>query len=181
MKPAFGIGDTVFMADYARRERRITCPDCLGSKRVRVILADDTEVSIECGGCDPGGYRPSQGFILQWDYEVTTRKHIVSGVTVGFSKPVEYRLDESDGRCYLGSESTVFGTVEEAIAYGETLREDHESARNKEALSKTRGEKSWKWNAAYHRQQATRCRTELAYHEAKAVVCKANVEEKVKI
>ena len=63
----FKIGDKVFQANYGRHERWIVCPDCLGTKHVKVILGDGTEVQIECGGCDPGGYEPSLGRIWQYD------------------------------------------------------------------------------------------------------------------
>lgn len=176
VKAPFEIGQTVYRSDFDRRERRIVCPDCLGSKRVKVVLADETEISIECGGCDPGGCEPSRGYLLQWDYAVQTRKHTVSTVTTKAEGPTEYRLDLSNGRAYIGDDTNTFGTEEEALAYGETLRAKAEDEANTRALAKTRDEKSWKWNYAYHKRAAEQARRDLAWHEAKAIVCKAKVK-----
>jgi hypothetical protein len=143
---------------------------------VKVILADETEVSIECGGCDPGGYEPSRGYILQWDYAVTTRKHTVSTVTTCADGPSEYLLDLADGHAYIGKDTNTFSTEAEALAYGETLRAGVEAEANRRALSKTKDAQSWKWNYAYHKRRAEQARRDLAYHEAKAIVCKAKVK-----
>lgn len=175
---AFEIGQTVFMVEYGRREHFVTCPDCLGSKHVLVVLGDGTEITIECGGCDPGGLEPSRGVIKQYSYENTYRKHKVTGVKVSTSG-VEYELDNyGNGSYYNAAAKDVFLTQEDAIAAGLVRKLEHEVAENKRLMGKTRDEKSWKWNATYHRSCIKKLERELEYHKSKVQVCSAKVKEK---
>ena len=174
---SFKIGQVVYVAVFEREEYRIPCPDCGGTKKIRVLLADDTMLSIDCGGCDPGGYEPPRGWIPQWRKVVRAIPRTVTSVIVSADAPVEYRLDASGGHAYCGTDLTVFATEPEALAYGETIRAESEAEENRRALAKTRNEKSWAWNYSYHRREAMRARAEAERHEAKALVCKAHVKE----
>lgn len=172
----FEIGQTVFMADFGKKEIFVTCPDCLGSKHVLVTLGDGSEVTIECGGCDPGGYQPSQGVIRQYVYENKYRQHKVTGVKVS-TTGVEYELDNyNSGSYYTGKAEEVFATQEEAIADGVLKKLEFEVAENKRLMSKTRNDKSWKWNATYHRNLIKKLERELEYHRSKVSVCVAKVK-----
>jgi hypothetical protein len=171
----FKIGDKVFQASYGRQERWITCPDCLGSKRVKVILGDGTEVSIECGGCYPGGYEPSRGAIRQYDFAVEVTERTVTGVCMHGTE-VKYELDNHGGSYYTGDDTTVFATVEEARAKGERDKAEHEEAENKRFLAKTKDHHSWAWNSTYHRRCAEKARKEMEYHQDKARVCAAKAK-----
>ena len=174
----FNIGTKVFQSDYARREHWITCPDCLGSKRIKVTLGDGTELLIECGGCNPGGYEPPQGVIRQYEYSVETKERTVTGVCMHGSE-VSYELDHFPGQCsyYTAKDGEVFATKEEALAHGEQMKSEHEAAENKRWLAKTKDHKSWAWNATYHRQCIKRAEKDLEYHRGKVQVCVAKVKE----
>uniref|UniRef100_A0A6H1ZM92 Uncharacterized protein n=1 Tax=viral metagenome TaxID=1070528 RepID=A0A6H1ZM92_9ZZZZ len=175
MKP-FEIGQAVFMAHFGRQETFVTCPDCLGSKHVLVILGDGTEVTIECGGCDPGGYQPSQGVIRQYAYDNKYHKHTVTGVKVS-TTGVEYELDNyGDGSYFTGKAEEVFATQEEAIAAGVVRKLELEVEENKRLMSKTKNARSWAWNATYHRQCIKRLERELEYHRSKVSVCSAKAK-----
>lgn len=175
-KEMFKIGDRVFKANYGRHEKWITCPDCLGSKRVRVVLGDETEVSIECGGCYPGGYDPSLGIIRQYDYSTEVKRYEVTGICMHGTE-VEYQLDNFGGSYHTAKDSEVFGTHEEAHAYGELQRVKHEAEENMRWLAKTKDHKSWAWNATYHRRCAKKAEEEADYHRRKAQVCAAKAKE----
>jgi len=167
----FNLGDLVFRATYGRHEKWVTCPDCLGTRHVKVILGDGTEVTIECGGCYPGGFEASKGVILQYEYRVEVRTHTVTGVTVR-SGGAEYELDKFGGcSFYVATDKDVFATEAEALAYGESMRAEHEEAENKRLMSKTKDHKSWAWNATYHRREIARHEREIAYHKQKAHIC----------
>lgn len=173
----FNIGDKVFKADYARHAKVVPCPDCLGIKRVKVILGDGTEVWIECGGCDPGGYQPSTGYIKQYDYAVVLKKYTITGVKVT-TATVEYDLDNfGGGSYYIGTNADTFATEDEAITYGEALRLEAESGENKRLMAKTKDHKSWAWNVTYHRRCIKDLERQLAYHHSKVEVCKKHSKE----
>lgn len=173
----FNIGDKVFTANYGKHEKLVTCPDCLGSKRVKVVLGDGTEVLIGCGGCDPGGYEPSTGYIRQYDCFVKSEQHTVTGVKVT-KDAVEYDLDNfGSGSYYTGNNLTVFATELEALACGELDRRNYEDEENKRLMAKTKDHKSWAWNSSYHRKCIKDLERQLAYHHSKVEVCKKHVKD----
>ncbi len=178
-EPKFKLGDTVFMASFDRTEKTIICPDCLGSARVKVTLGTEEEILIECGGCDPGGYRGSTGRIRQYDFAARIVKRTITGINLQ-DDDVEYRLNGEDGHCYIGSQNgdyRAFATEEEARVGGEELRAKHEAEENKRLLAKTKDHRTWSWNATYHRQQIKRLEQELQYHHSKAEICKSRIKE----
>ena len=179
MTPKFKIGDNVFMARYDKVENFVTCPDCGGSKRIRVLLHDDTEISIACGGCDPGGYEPPTGRIKQYAYTVFASPYTVTGVKIT-SDDVSYELNNFGGAAYWSADKKdLFATVPEAVACGEIQKLAHEADENKRLMAKTKDAKSWAWNATYHRQCIKRLERDLEYHRSKVQICaaKANKEK----
>lgn len=173
----FSIGDKVFKARYGRNEKWVTCPDCLGSKRVKVVLGDGTEVSIECGGCYPGGIDPSLGRIRQYEFSTEVHQHTVTGVCMHGTE-VKYELDNF-GSCsyWTGDDKDTFATREEALADGERQKQEHQDAENKRWMAKTKDHRSWAWNATYHRKCAKEAQRQVDYHSAKALVCAAKAKE----
>ena len=172
----FKIGETVFKSRYERREKWVTCPDCFGSKTVKVVLGDGTEVIIECGGCYPGGFESSLGRIRQYDYETVVKEHRVTGVNMR-AEGVSYELDNEGGSYWTGTDKDVFGTIEEARAEGDRQRLEHEAEENRRWMAKTKDHKSWAWNATYHRRCAEKARKDMEYHQGKAKVCAAKAKE----
>lgn len=172
----FKLGDKVFKASYERREKWVVCPDCLGSKHLKVTLGDGSEVTIECGGCDPGGFEASTGRIRQYDYVTEIKEYTVTGVNLR-AEEVGYELNNfGHGSYYTGTNKDVLGTKEEALAEGERQRLEHEAAENKRWMAKTKDHKSWAWNASYHRRCAKKAEQELEYHRGKAQVCAAKAK-----
>src|SRR3990167_1045080 len=170
MQPKFNLGDTVYMGDYERHEKYIACPDCLGIKHLKVILGDGTEVTIECGGCYPGGYEPSTGRIKQYDYEVVVKKRTVTGLQISASN-TDYHLDGTDCHHYSGTDENVFSSEGEALVYANSRKSEYEDEENKRLLAKTKDHRSWSWNAHYHRAAISRLEQELEYHRNKVSIC----------
>ncbi len=187
----FEIGDVVFRADFGRHETFVACPDCLGSKHVKVVLGDGTEVIIECGGCDPGGYEPSTGMIRQYKYETRVRQYQVTGVKTT-ATTVEYELNHFGGGSYYTGNNdfddlshdfithrNVFATREKALAHGDKLKSEFEESENKRLMAKTKDAKSWAWNATYHRRCIKDLERQLEYHRSKVEICAAKIRSPV--
>jgi len=172
-KQKFNIGDTVFIADYGKHEKWVTCPDCFGTKTVKVILGNGDEITIECCGCT-SGYEPAMGVIRQFDWSVEATKHTVTGVNQTLTETTYY-LDKSPtgGSYRTGTDDTVFATRDEAVEYGNIAKEAHERDENKRWMAKTKDHKSWRWNASYHRGCITDLERQLAYHRSKYSFCAA--------
>jgi hypothetical protein len=178
MKTMFALGDKVFKANYGRHEKWVVCPDCFGSKHVKVVLGDGTEIVIECGGCDPGGYQPSTGRIRQYEYSTEVKEYTVTGISTGARDGVRYELNNfGGGSYYTGDGDEVFGTREEAYADGEKKRLEHESEENKRWMAKTKNHRSWSWNATYHRNCIKDLERQIEHHRRKVQICAAKAKE----
>jgi hypothetical protein len=173
----FNIGDKVYRATFDRVETSIVCPDCAGTKRIRVLLADDTCLSIECGGCDPGGCRPSTGRIKQFEWKATTTPHTVTGIAMNAAE-TSYQLDNYGGSYYATDEKDTFATEAEALAAAELLKGKHQDEENARYRAKTKDEKSWAWNATYHRKAVKQAERDLEYHRGKVQVCDSHKQRK---
>lgn len=177
MTPKFQIGDKVFKGTYDRREKWVTCPDCLGSKTVKVILADSTELTIECGGCDPGGYKGSIGRIRQYDWSTDAKEMTVTGVCMK-ANSVSYELNNwGEGSYYTGTDEDTFATKDEAQAHGDIEKVAREADENKRLMAKTKNARSWAWNATYHRRCIKDHEEQLEYHRSKVQICAAKAKE----
>ncbi len=173
----FSIGAKVFKGTYDRHEKWVTCPDCLGSKTVKVVLADATELTIECGGCDPGGYRGSFGSIRQYDWSVAVKEFTVTGVCMK-ADSCSYELNNfGAGGYYTGTDKDTFATREEAQAQAEVDRAEREAEENRRFMGKTKDGKTWAWNATYHRRCIKEAEKNLEYHRAKLQICTAKVKQ----
>ena len=172
----FKIGDTVFKAHYGRTQKWVTCPDCLGTKHVKVVLGDETAIVIECPGCSRGWEGP-HGVIEQYEYATEAWEHAVTGVCT-HADEVSYELDRFGGGSYWTAKAEeVFATKEDALAEGERRRKEHEDDENRRFMAKTKDHKSWAWNANYHRRQAKEHERQLEYHRQRARVCAAKSKE----
>ena len=60
------IGDVVWTARLKHCEFRETCPDCLGTKAVTLLLENGERHKLECKTCYPGGFDPPRGYITKW-------------------------------------------------------------------------------------------------------------------
>lgn len=175
MAGRFNIGDKVYVATFGRKAITVPCPDCFGSTRLSVILGDDTEVSIECVGCTPGGFNPPRGFITNYEWAASASRQTVTGVEEQIEDgEIKYRYHFAGGYCDYDGKT--FATEEEALVKANELRQAHEDDENRRLMAKTKDKRSWAWNVHYHRQCAERARKDLAYHEDKARICAAKAK-----
>lgn len=174
--PKYALGDTVYRGSYEREEHYITCPDCGGTRRILVTLHDGTTITVECGGCYPGGCEPSTGRIKQVTMNCRAKAHTVTGVNLR-GDSVQYQLDaDAAGNYSLADEHELYATREEALAAADLNRTAQEAEQNKRLMAKTKDAKSWAWNATYHRRQIKTLERELASHREKVQICEAQHE-----
>ena len=178
MTPKFKIGDEVFKARYDKVETFVTCPDCGGTRYVRVLLHDDTEIRVECGCCNRGGYQPSTGQIKQYQYTTFASPYTVTGISTR-SDNISYELNNfGSGMYWTGDESELFPTIVEAMEAGEKKKAAHEAEENKRLMAKTKDAKSWAWNAAYHRNCIKKAEQDIEYHRSKVQIFASKAKEK---
>ena len=67
IKIPFELGVQIWWVGHGHQEKWITCPECVGSKKLRVIQGNGQEFEIDCAACTLG-YEPPSGKIKQIVY-----------------------------------------------------------------------------------------------------------------
>ena len=170
----FSIGDVVYQSQAGQEQMWVTCPECLGSGRLRVIMGDDSEVSIPCVCCERG-YEGSPGRIQSYRFMARTTEHTITGVdaqTGGGGLHVRYSFG-----CYSAEEENVFTTRDEALLRANTLVSEHEAEEIKRLKYKEKQHKTWAWNVSYWRGVIRRAKEEITRAEARLAVAPKNPKE----
>lgn len=167
----FSVGDEAWWAKSRTEAVHEPCPTCFGSKRVTLILGNGEHVELYCEGCGKG-YEGPQGFVTRY-------KWIAEPVLVTISKVNSELTAKGETREYqwLGSYvGPLYETEAEALAECERASAEHDKSDMSCAEQiKENTRKNYAWNASYHMRTAKEHRRLLAYHEARAVACKAKV------
>jgi hypothetical protein len=180
----FKINDVVFWARYERKERWIKCPECMGKKFLTVIMGDDSQVTIDCVGCVGGQYEGPRGVIVTYDYEGYVTKTKIDGMEIGQEK-TKYKSSICSGEGYSSyytlETEDIFLTEAEAIARTVELTAQADIKESKRLTQKHDRNRTWAWNAHYHRDRLRQANKDLIYHTAQLERAKYHVkDEKVK-
>lgn len=174
MKPKYEIGQYVFLASFcSHASEYVTCPDCGGTGRIRVTFHDETTVSIPCANCSKG-YEEPTGRIHVYCRKGKAKKARISGVNISGGK-VEYRAEyhsfDDDGRMYEGydliDEDKIFFTEVEAQSRADIMAAEYDAEERERIFKKEKDQRSWAWNASYHRKEIKEAERRLEYHKKK--------------
>lgn len=167
----FQLGDTVYRA-YARQQPVwITCPECLGSGRLRVILGDDSEVSIACVCCDRG-YEGSPGKIQTYKFMSDVHLEVITAIEMCSEGLLRYSVHG-----YSVNEYDIFATREEALNRAETLAIEHEAEEKKRLGYKEKQHKTWAWHVSYWRRVIRDAKETISRAETRLRVAPKNLKE----
>ena len=163
------IDDQCFYATFSSHKKVwIECPECLGSGRLRVILGDDSEVSIACLCCKDG-YSESHGKISSRVTAAEVWPVVIRGMEINEGKSTIYKFFHSGGH-YHAKEDRLFIDEAEAIACGEKLAADHALELERQIGQKAEANKNWAWHVKYHRRSIRDGEKALEYHRAALAV-----------
>lgn len=158
------IGDKVWTARLKHCEFKETCPDCLGTKAVTLLLANGDKETLECKTCYPGGFDPPRGYLIKTQYQPHAEQRIIESMEVRPGK-ITYRF--YDWYC-----DEIFETKEEAEAFAEKLRIEREDEDHQIFLwKKEDSRRAWSWNCSYYRKQIKDAKSTLSYAEARLGRC----------
>jgi Zn ribbon nucleic-acid-binding protein len=166
----YEIGQQVWRASWEATETFITCPDCDGQGRIRVMLPDDRIVSCECVGCK-SGYASPKGFIMTLARRALAVCETITGFELDDGK-MEWRTSGT----YRVSEDTLFEDEASAKAAAEVLATKADTEERTRLLDKEKPTRSWAWNASYHRKCLKEAHRNVEYHTGKLTV--ANLKAK---
>ncbi len=165
----FKIGDVVWVPLGGVREVQVTCPVCFGKLVVHLTLGNGDVLELPCDYCAKG-YEAPRGVAFEYAEKPDAKVYVIDGIERNERADcveIAYRSDCSVLR-------DVYGTKEEALARAVVLAEENVADRTKRAeYIKHDKNKSYSWNAGYHRREAKRARKTAERHEERAKLCKA--------
>lgn len=167
----YKIGDVVWYAKMKSVEGIEPCPDCFGQRALTVIKGDGSQVSIECAGCS-AGYEPPKGYVRYNKWIADVCQVTIQRIEIT-PQGVEYWHSES----YRVREEDIFDSKEEAEKRAIVIFEEHDAQEIARIHQKEKHNRTWSWNAHYHRDCIKRAEKDLAYHTAKLNVAKIKAKE----
>lgn len=154
----YKVGDAVWYASCDTRRQYTQCLECFGIKYVTVILGDDSRVTIDCAGCGRG-YEPPTGYIAYFERTPEVRKITIDRVQVTKDK-IEYGFSG----CYCVEADRLFNTEAEAWDRANALAEQLNQEELEKIKKKEKPNRTWAWNAHYHRNCIRRAERDIRYH-----------------
>lgn len=172
----YKIGDEVYFAHFKHSDKAIPCPECFGKKFLRVILGDDSEVTVDCAGCS-AGYNPPTGFITVPESRAFISKKEIERLETrldGGKEVSEYGFDS----CYRTGEENLFSSEAEAQPRAEQLARNYDASELARIGRKEKDIRTWSWNAHYHRAEIRRANASIVYHQAKLAAALTHSKDK---
>lgn len=167
----FSIGQEVWYASWEATEDRVECPDCAGQGRIRVLLPDDTMVSVDCRGCERG-YLGPQGYLVVYNRAARATRTTVTGLDIRDDKAEWHTADSR----YV-DDANIFDNEVNCRARATALAAEADKAERDRIAQKEKPTRTWAWNAHYHRAEIKRAQKQIEYHTAKLNVANLKARE----
>jgi len=177
--PKYQIGDRVWRAAFEGTAVYLTCPDCGGTGRLRIIFHDDTQASIECRNCQRG-YNSPTGQVIAHERAPRVDLVTISGVEIEPNQ-VRYKVSAGEHAWYIYEPDQLFDNESDARACAQDMAAKADAKERAKVLTKEKDTRTWAWNASYHRQCIKRAQHDLEYHTAKLNVAAIKAKEKVPV
>lgn len=169
------IGDLVWCASGNTTQVYVTCPDCGGTRHIKLTMFDGTEHTIDCGRCT-SGYNPPSGRVSYYQYKADAKQGLVCAVELD-SNGVEYRVDHYDGCRYCVKDCDIFSDKADALSRAEVIEQTHNAEEVARIDKKEKDTRTWAWHVSYHRKAIKDAEKSIAYHSAKLSAAKSHVKE----
>jgi hypothetical protein len=164
----FHLGDWAYRAKLQHSQVEVTCPDCFGRRALRVVLGDDSEVTVECAGCRLG-YEPPRGYVHEDRTQAATERVQITKIEMETNNGVPITYYGGEG-LYRTVEADLFTNVETAQVRADALQLEHEQEKRARMQRKEKTTHDWAWHVTYHRRCIKQAQRELDYHTAKLAV-----------
>ena len=171
--PKYQLGDKVWRARTTTIEKHKTCPDCLGSKCVTVVLADYQCFSIPCETCDHRGlWEGPLGYVKYDEHVDYVEEMEIQGIEIT-EKGVEYKTTKA----YRVEEDQLYPSKDQAEAVAKTLAEERTKREESKVYRKEKDHKKWAWHVRYYRSQIKDAQKTIERATAKLNYAKTKTKE----
>ncbi len=176
--PKFHINQTVLAASCGNAAKTfIECPECNGDKFVTVQAGRNPAVTVDCENCRVAYGEFSAGVVTVYTVKAEVITLTITCIEIRSDDTVEYRSTRG-----IFQESQLFHGFDRALAEAaaERLMNEHNAAELKRVERKEKPDRTWSWNASYHRKAIKEATRQLAYHTKKLEVAARLAKEGVK-
>lgn len=167
----FNIGDAFWAATFDSEARWETCPDCGGTKHIRCILFDGSEVTIDCAGC-AYSYEPARGVVKTYLRIPRARRSVVTGMEIDGEK-VTYKSAAG----WHTQDADAYDTEVAALHRAAEIAAEYDQQEAERLKMKEKPARAWAWHVHYHRRAIKEAEKQLAYHTGKLNVAKIKAKE----
>jgi hypothetical protein len=158
----YAIGSDLWWVGYGGREDWVTCPECAGTKVVRLTLGNGEQYEIDCRACSVG-YDPPSGVVKHHVYEHRPTPFHARRVEI-WGNSFRYGEESPESGCWRPVEvGDLYESREECAARCEALNQERaaqEATRQIQNLASKRRDLAW--SVHYWRGQKRRLERELA-------------------
>lgn len=170
--PKFNIGSEVWYASTQTLNTTVPCPDCFGTRWLKVELADGTVHTIDCAGCARGYLGPA-GFLESYVVQELVTQHVITGVSYTAEEGIKYTAVGF----YEAPESVVFETEEDAKEEAARLTVKRTEVETKRLANRMDNAHTWAWHVHYHRRALKEARKQVELHSAQLEAAKRHTKE----
>ena len=163
----FQIGQLVWYAATETQTKYITCPDCLGSRQLKVTLGDGSEIAIDCAACERGGWQGSRGNLEYYEHAAVAKEAEITGIAMEHGNA----LYSGSGFWNLG-EDGLSDSKEGAEAFAAEMAAKMTEENIKRAHAKEKDTRTWGWHVTYHRRCLERAQRDVTHHTDKLAFAK---------
>jgi hypothetical protein len=156
MKLRFEIGDVAYAAMIVPKPENVVCPDCGGTRRIKVTLFDWTMHELECEFCRRG-YEGAVGYIETKTCIPKAKSVILNGVSVN-GEHADWYTNEG-----VFADYDMFETLEAAFARALDKEKEFEEEEKRRMTRKYNSKRSWAWHVGYYRREIREAEARIKY------------------
>lgn len=165
----FALGVTVWHAAYGCESWWVDCPECLGTRKLRVSIATGEEYELECRACQDG-YEPARGKVKKYEHRFTPTLFTPNRFRIE-GEEIWYSESSPDANSYSNTPAHDLFVDKGACAARcdeENKRLDKEKA-DQELRNLMHKRKDYAWSVHYWRSELNRKRRDVELIEKRLV------------
>jgi hypothetical protein len=179
IRPVFSLNEIVFVTTFSAHEQvLIECPECNGDKFVTVLAGRNPPVTVACENCKAHGLgleEFSRGTVVQNIARGSVLTAKITGIEIRNDGRVEYRTSKG-----IFDQSHIFALGSQlAQLSADLMAKEYNDAEAERHTRKHRCDRTWAWNASYHRKEIKEAQRRLEYN-TRALSVAARLAKKAK-
>ena len=173
----FHLGVPLWHAAYGAQDEWVTCPECLGTKEVKVTLANGEEYMLDCRCCQ-SGCEESRGVVHRQNYDFTPTPFIARRWGTDGDK-FWFSSQAPDANCWTHvSQDDLFTDEEACRARCEERNAELAKRQEEQQLANLKSKRrDLAWSVHYWRNQLSRLRSDIERVEKRLRACQERGKE----